>query len=86
MERVLVLQRDGGNWEVRVVVRRDPWWRRWVRAWREHREARELASCDERLLNDIGLGPNAGNSLATRVHVYRQRELWRIAMSQRGLI
>ena len=86
MERVLVLQRDGGNWEVRVVVRRDPWWRRWARAWREHREVRELALFDERLLDDIGLGPNAGNALATRVHSYRQLELRRIAIFQRGLI
>jgi len=86
MERGLVLQRDGGNWEVRVVVRRDPWWRRWVRAWREQWVARELALYDERLLNDIGLGPNAGGSLATRVHVYRQQELRRSAIFQQGLI
>ena len=73
-------------WEIRVAARGDPWWKCWMRAWREDRDARELALVDERLLTDIGLGPNAGNSFATRIHCYRQQELRRIAMSQQGLL
>ena len=55
MERVLVLRRDGGNWEVRVVQRHDAWWKRWICAWRERRAALGLADLDERTLKDIGL-------------------------------
>ena len=86
MERVLVLQRDGGNWEVRVVVRRDPWWVRWVRAWREHRAALRLAELDERTLDDIGLGHCATHPLARRIHAQREQEFRRTAMARLGLM
>jgi hypothetical protein len=73
-------------WEIRVDARRDPWWKCLIRAWREDRAARELAPFDERLLTDIGLGPHAGNPLATRVYNYRQQELRRISMARLGLM
>jgi hypothetical protein len=55
MEQALVIRRDGGNWDVRVVRRRERWWKRWWRAWREHRTALQLAELDERTLKDVGL-------------------------------
>jgi hypothetical protein len=77
-------------WEIRLGGRRDSWWKRWLRRWfrarREERDARQLALFDERLLNDIGLGPNAENPLATRAHNYRQQELRRISMARLGLM
>ena len=74
------------RWEVRFDEPRASWWRRWLLAWREDREARSLAQLDERLLNDIGLGPGAGNSLAARIHAHRQHELRRVEMSRLGLM
>ena len=74
------------RWEVRFDEPRASWWRRWLLAWREEREARSLAQLDERLLNDIGLGPCAGNSLAARIHAHRQHELRRVEMSRLGLM
>ena len=52
----LVFRPDGRPWEIEIVPRRDPWWRRWMRAWRDDRQARLLAQLDERILEDIGLG------------------------------
>ena len=74
------------RWEVRFGERRASWWRRWIQAWREEREARQLAQLDERLLNDIGLGPRTGNPLATRIHTCRQHELRRLGMARLGLM
>jgi uncharacterized protein YjiS (DUF1127 family) len=74
------------QWEVRFDAPRASWWNRWLLAWREEREARSLAQLDERLLNDIGLGPCAGNPLAVRIHAHRQHELRRLQMSRLGLI
>ena len=73
-------------WEVRFGEPRASWWRRWLLAWREDREARSLAQLDERLLNDIGLAPCAGNSLATRIHACRQDELRRAILVRHGLM
>jgi uncharacterized protein YjiS (DUF1127 family) len=83
MERVLVLQRDGGNWEVRF--RRESWWSRWFRAWRKDRAALQLAELDERTLRDIGLDRHAGCAFAARVCAYREQELRRMAMARLGL-
>jgi uncharacterized protein YjiS (DUF1127 family) len=80
-------------WEIQVGARRSRivrallgWWKHHTAAWHEERAARELAQLDERLLADIGLGPHAGNPLATRVHNYRQQELRRIEMGRLGLM
>jgi GNAT superfamily N-acetyltransferase len=56
------LRPDGRAWEIEIVWRRDPWWQRWIRAWREDRQARLLAQLDPRILEDIGLGPGSGGS------------------------
>ena len=80
-ERLLIAHLEGGNWEIRVVVRRDPWWKRWIKAWREDRESRQLALFDQRLLNDVGLGADSGHALATRIHYYREQELRRLQHS-----
>ncbi len=85
IEQLLVLRCDGGNWEIRVVTRRDAWWKRWLRAWREDREALRLAELDERTVKDIGLEQCAG-SFAARVHAYREQELRRLAMARLGLM
>jgi hypothetical protein len=84
IERVLVLRRDGGNWEVRF--RREAWWRRWLRAWREERAALKLAELDERTLKDIGLDACGCNPLGRRIHVYREQESRRSAMARLGLM
>ena len=86
MERVLVLRRDGGNWEVRVVQHRDAWWKRWLLAWRERRAALRLADLDERTLKDIGLERCACDPLARRVHAHREQESRRLAMARLGLM
>jgi uncharacterized protein YjiS (DUF1127 family) len=86
----LRIENDGGRVviEIRLAARHGllGWWRRCVQAWREERAARELAQIDERLLNDNGLGPSAGNSLAARVHAYRQQESRRLVTAQLGLM
>ena len=79
----LLLRAYGSGWEVQVI---NPWWKRWLQAWREDRQARLLAELDERILRDIGLGAASGNRLAARVHVVRQQELRRIAMGRLGLV
>ena len=86
MERVLVLRRYDGNWEVRVVRRRDAWWKRWIIAWRERRAALQLAELDERTLKDIGLDPSGCNPLAPRIHAVRDQESRRMAMARLGLM
>jgi uncharacterized protein YjiS (DUF1127 family) len=77
-----------GSIEVRFARRRRPldWWRRWLRAWREGREAVKLSELDERILHDIGLGLGAGGSLAGRIHAHRQDEARRHAMARLGLM
>ena len=82
----LVFQPDGRAWEIELVPRRDPWWRRWIRAWREDEQARLLAQLDERILEDIGLGAGSGNPVALRAHKYQQQEIRRIAMTKLGLL
>lgn len=84
IERVLLLRRDGGNWEIRF--RREPWWRRWLRAWREDRAALQFAELDERTLKDIGLDRHAGCAFAARVCAYREQEFRRVAMAGLGLM
>ena len=84
IERVLVLRRDGGNWEVRF--RCDPWWKRWLRGWREKRAAVQLAELDERTLKDIGLEPCGCDPLAQRIHSLREQEFRRVAMARLGLM
>jgi uncharacterized protein YjiS (DUF1127 family) len=74
MERVLVLRCEGGNWEIRFC--REPWWERWLRAWRENRSARTLAELDERTLRDIGMDAEA----------FRRREQRRIDIARLGLM
>jgi hypothetical protein len=74
MERVLVLRCEGGNWEIRF--RREPWWKRWLRAWRENRSALTLAELDERTLRDIGMDAEA----------FRRREQRRIDIARLGLM
>ena len=86
----LRIENDGGRViiEVWFAARRGllGWWRRRVQAWREERAARGLAQFDEHLLNDIGVGPSAGNPLAERIHAYRQQESQRQAMARLGLM
>jgi hypothetical protein len=84
MERVLVLRCEGGNWEIRF--RREPWWERWLRAWRENRTAPRLAALDENTLKDIGLGHSACHPLARRIHAHRHAEFRRLAVARLGLI
>jgi hypothetical protein len=84
IERVLVLRLDGGNWEVRF--RREPWWKRRLRALREQRAALRLAELDERTLNDIGLGQCVAHPLARRIHACREQESRRLAMARLGLM
>jgi uncharacterized protein YjiS (DUF1127 family) len=79
----LVLRPHGEGWEVKVV---NPWWKRWLRAWHEERQARLLAELDERILRDIGLHAASENSLTARVEAYRQQDLRRITMSRLGLM
>lgn len=79
----LLLRSNGAAWEIQFV---NPWWKRWLRAWREERQARLLAELDERILRDIGLHAAAGDRLAARVEAYRQQELRRIAMGRLGLV
>lgn len=86
IEPVLVLRRVGGNWEVRVVPRREPLWRRWLRAWRENQAAHQLAELDERTLKDIGLDPGGYSPLAARIQAYRDQEFRRMAMARLGLM
>jgi len=74
------------RWEVRFDRPRASWWKRWLLAWREERETRQLAQLDGRLLNDIGLGRGAGNPIATRAFNYQQQELRRVEMSRLGLM
>ena len=83
---LLIMRRDGASWEIQVVRRREPWWKRWLRAWREEEQARLLAQLDERTLRDIGLDAGSGNPLAARADAYRQQEAWRIAMARLGLM
>jgi uncharacterized protein YjiS (DUF1127 family) len=86
----LRIENDGARvMEIRIGARRSvwlDWWRRCVQAWREERAARQLSQLDARLLNDIGLGPSAGHSLAARVHAYRQQESPRLVMARLGLM
>ena len=82
----LLLRPEGASWEIEVLARRDPWWKRWLRAWREDEQAWLLARLDEHLLRDIGMGAASGNPLAARVHAYREDERRRSAMAQLGLI
>lgn len=86
----LRIENDGGRViiEVRLAARRGllGWWRRRVEAWREERDARQLAQLDARLLNDIGLGPSAGHLIAARIHAYRQQESRHQAMARVGLL
>ena len=84
IERVMVLRRYGGNWEVRF--RRESWWKRWLRNWHEKRAAVQLAELDERTLKDIGLGPCAADALARRIHAYREQEFRRVALARLGLM
>jgi hypothetical protein len=80
---LVIVPRGAGVWEIRVV---NPWWQRWLRAWREARESQLLAQLDERMLRDIGMDLGNGHPLAVRAHALRQQELRRIAMAQLGLI
>ena len=80
----MVLQRHGGNWEVRF--RRELWWNRWLRSWRETRAAVRLAELDERTLKDIGLGEWVADPLARRIRAQRELELRRVAMARLGLM
>jgi hypothetical protein len=36
----LVFQSEGRAWEIEIVLPRERWWQRWIRAWREDRLAR----------------------------------------------
>jgi len=85
VSQVIEIALRPGVIEIRFAGR-DPWWRRWLRAWRKQREVRSLALLDERVLKDIGLGPCAGGDLAARIHACRQQELRRMAMARLGLI
>jgi hypothetical protein len=82
----LVFQPDGRRWEIEIVRRRESWWQRWIREWDEDSQAQLLAQLDERLLEDIGLGPASGEPVAARAHEYRQQEIRRIAMARLGLL
>jgi hypothetical protein len=75
-----------GPWEIRFGARRERWWKRWIRSWREDRQARRLALLDRRLLADIGLSQGAGTPLATRIRAYQQDELRRAIMVRHGLM
>ena len=72
--QVIEIVQRPGSIEIRFG-RRLAWWRRWVQAWREDRQALRLAELDERILKDIGLES-----------CYRQQELRRFMMSRQGLI
>ena len=80
---LMLVRRGAGVWEVRLV---NPWWKRWLRAWREASECQLLAQLDQRMLRDIGLDLGSGHPLAVRADALRQQELRRIAMAQLGLI
>jgi Domain of unknown function (DUF1127) len=82
----LVFRPDGRPWEIEIVPRQDPWWRRWMRAWRDDGQARLLAQLDERTLEDLGLGAGSGNPVAARAFEYRQQEMRRTAMARLGLL
>jgi hypothetical protein len=79
----LLLRAHGDGWEVRVI---NPWWKRWLRAWRESAQARLLAELDRHILRDIGMDLGSGDPLAAHAHALRQQEQRRIAMAQLGLL
>lgn len=79
----LLLRSHGDGWEVRVI---NPWWKRWLRAWRDHWQVGLLAELDEHLLRDIGMHAGSVDPLARRAHAHRENELRRIAMSRLGLM
>jgi hypothetical protein len=78
----LVFRPDGRVWEIEIVWRRDPWWQRWIRAWREDRQARLLAPLDPRILEDIGLGPESTNP--RNVPLYERHGFERLGTIQSG--
>ena len=77
----LLLRFNADGWEVQFI---NPWWKRWLRAWREGEQVRLLA-LDEHILRDIGMDAGSSDPLAVRAHAYRQQELRRIAMARLGL-
>ena len=77
------LRSNGNGLEIQFI---NPWWKRWLRVWREAAQTRVLAELDEHILRDIGMHPGSSHPLATRLHALRQQELRRIAIARFGLV